>query len=69
MQSYEYVDALFVFTFGACCTYYAFRGVPVGTTKAIEWQQWYARWGRLLKIMGPVMMALGLLRGTFALPV
>jgi hypothetical protein len=54
------IDALIAFLGGAYCTYLAFRGVPAGTAKAGEWQVWLASWGRLLKILGPILMITGL---------
>jgi hypothetical protein len=54
------VDALIPLFGGAYCTYLAFRGVPAGTAKVAEWQAWLARWGRLLKILGPILMIAGL---------
>jgi hypothetical protein len=56
------IDALIPFFGGAYCTYLAFRGVPPGTTKVAEWQAWLARWGRLLKILGPILMIVGLMQ-------
>jgi hypothetical protein len=54
------IDALIQLLGGAYCTYLAFRGVPAGTAKAAEWQAWLARWGLLLKILGPILMIAGL---------
>jgi hypothetical protein len=54
------VDALISFFGGAYCTYLAFRGAPAGTAKVAEWQAWLARWGLLLKILGPILMIAGL---------
>ena len=56
------IDALIMFLGGAYCTYLAFRGVPAGTAKVAEWQVWLARWGRLLKILGPILMIAGLVQ-------
>lgn len=56
------IDALITVTAGAFCTYVAYSGVPVGSQKPHEWQQWHARWGRLLKWIGPLLIAMGLLR-------
>jgi hypothetical protein len=54
------IDALIQLLGGAYCTYLAFRGVPAGTAKVAEWQAWLARWGLLLKILGPILMIAGL---------
>ena len=54
------IDALIQLFGGAYCTYLAFRGVPAGTAKVAAWQAWLASWGRLLKILGPILMIAGL---------
>jgi hypothetical protein len=54
------IDALIQLLGGAYCTYLAFRGVPAGTAKVAEWRAWLARWGLLLKILGPILMIAGL---------
>jgi|RhiMetdeSRZDD1v2_1073273.scaffolds.fasta_scaffold00066_6 hypothetical protein len=67
MQAYQHIDALLLFAGGAFCTFFVFGGVPADTTKQIEWQQWYAKWRRMLKVLGPLMMAMGLLQVAFKL--
>jgi hypothetical protein len=54
------IDALIQLFGGAYCTYLAFRGAPAGTAKVAEWQAWLTSWGRLLKILGPILMIAGL---------
>ena len=61
------IDALISFSAGVYCTYIAYRGVPVGTQKPYEWQQWHAKWGTLLKIAGPILIATALLQVLFKL--
>ena len=67
MSLAQNIDALIPFAGGLYCTYLAFRGVPAGTTKTAEWEQWYAKWGLLMKIGGPLMIAVGLLKGVLNL--
>ena len=56
------VDALIPLLGGAYCTYMGFRGVPAGTAKQAEWERWYARWGRFMKIGGPLLTLFGAAR-------
>jgi len=53
------VDSLIPLLGGAYCTYLGFRGVPAGAVKPVEWEQWYARWGRFMKIGGPLLVLMG----------
>jgi hypothetical protein len=56
LQNFE---ALLLILCGGYCTYLGFRGVPAGTAKPAEWQQWYEKWGRLLKYAGPIIILMG----------
>ena len=55
------IAALISLSIGLYCTWIGFRGVP------IEWQQWQAKWGTLLKIAGPILIATALLQVLFKL--
>ena len=54
------IDALIPLLGGAYATYLAYRGIPASTTKRVAWEQWYARWGRMLRWLGPLVMLFGL---------
>ena len=53
------INALVLLSCGTYCAYLGFRGVPAGTARLAEWQQWHFGWGRMMKVAGPIVMLMG----------
>ena len=46
---------------GLVACFFAFRPIPDGP-KQDEWEAWHARWGRLLRILGPLLALYAIVR-------
>jgi hypothetical protein len=46
---------------GLVACWYAFRPIPEGPRQD-EWEAWHARWGRLLRIIGPLLSIYAIVR-------
>lgn len=56
----EYIDAIIMFCVGAYAAAVGFGRLPPPSKDAVAGQQWFARYGKLLKVIGPLLMAIAL---------
>jgi hypothetical protein len=58
------IDAMMTFGCGVLATYYGWRPTPAGSSH-LEWVQWDRAWGRLFRILGPLLIAGSLIGAVF----
>jgi hypothetical protein len=57
----QFVDSLIMFTAGLVGCWYGYGPIPAGPKQA-DWAAWHARWGNLMRIGGPLLIAVALLQ-------
>lgn len=56
----EYIDSIIMFFFGAYLTAVAFGRLPPPSKDPVAGLQWVARFGKLLKVIGPLLLLISI---------
>jgi hypothetical protein len=56
----DYIDSIIMLFVGAYACAVGFGAVPAPSKDPIAGQQWFARYGKLLRIIGPLLIVIAL---------
>ena len=56
----EYIDSIIMFLAGAYFTAVAFGRLPPPSKDPVAGQQWLARFGKMLKVIGPLLVVISI---------
>lgn len=57
----DYIDSIIMLFVGAYACAVGFGAVPAPSKDPIAGQQWFARYGKLLRIIGPLLIVIALI--------
>jgi hypothetical protein len=57
----QYIDSIFMFAVGAYACAVGFGAMPAPSKDPVAGQQWMARYGRLFKIIGPLLIVIAVI--------
>jgi hypothetical protein len=58
----KYVGDIIIMLIGLYCALIGFRVVSASKRQGAEYEEWYKKWGSKLKIIGPVLMLIAIVK-------